>query len=130
MSDLPISKSLMKEHSLIESLTGYVETNIQLVKLEIRDSVSRVLLKLINIFILCILGFFVWIFLALAAAYYLNFLNAWPTHQGFGVVGLAHIFFLFLFWLFRRPIMWIIEVYIEKKLPLKIRIKALEKKEE
>lgn len=57
---------------LIQTLTGYIETRIELLKIDMREGMSVMLTKLVVFGLLTLLGIFVLIFLFLGLASWLN----------------------------------------------------------
>lgn len=88
---------------LMGSLTGYVEAQIQLFKLEIREDIAKAISKAIVLFALLLFGFLFLLFLSLGFAHYINsFFEV--VYAGYwivaGIYGLAFLIFL----LFRKSI--------------------------
>ncbi|MDN5203954.1 phage holin family protein [Fulvivirgaceae bacterium BMA10] len=63
---------LSNSEKFIKNLIGFVETKIELLKLDVREEISKVLAKLIAIIVLLLLCFLMIIFLSLALGNYLN----------------------------------------------------------
>ena len=85
------------------SLTGYLETRLELYKMEIREDFARVLARAMVYILLALFGFLFLIFLSIGAA---NFINSFyeTTYVGYWIVaGLYALGFLF-FLLFRKNI--------------------------
>lgn len=57
---------------LINTLTGYIETRIELLKIDVREGLSFVITKLVFVGILSLFGFFIVLFLFLGLAAILN----------------------------------------------------------
>lgn len=93
----------LRVDGLMSSLTGYVEAQIELFKLEIREDVAKAMSKAIVFFTLLLFGFLFLLFLSLGLAHFINsffsevYIGYWIVA---GIYGLAFLLFL----LFRKPI--------------------------
>lgn len=58
--------------NLVENLKGYVETHIELLKIEIREDVAKVLAKALMVLIVVFLALIFLLFLSIGLAHYLN----------------------------------------------------------
>ena len=75
---------------LLASLQGYIETKVELVKLDAKEELQSVIAKLLVLGILVILGLLTVLFLSFGIAYFLNDLldsNIW----GFAIVGVLYL---------------------------------------
>lgn len=80
----PISKFL-KLDNLISNLTGYVETKVELIKVEVRDDVISGLAKAITYLIISFVFAMVLLLLSIGLAFVLA--ERIGTFWGFGIVG-------------------------------------------
>ncbi len=89
--------------NLVESVSGYIETRVQLVKLEIREEVVKVLSRGIILIAILFLAVLFLLFLSIGLAQYLNarfgdaYTGYWIVAGGYGVV-------LLLVVMLRKPI--------------------------
>ncbi|MDN4165728.1 phage holin family protein [Cytophagales bacterium LB-30] len=58
--------------SIIDNLKGYVETQVSLTKIEIKEEVQQSIAKLVSMLLLSVFLFFFLLFLSAALALYLN----------------------------------------------------------
>lgn len=89
---------------LINTLTGYIETRIELLKMDMRESMSVVITKLAVFTLLGFLGFFVLLFLFLGLAQWLNQLLE-SAFLGYFLVAAFFVIALFLVLISREKIM-------------------------
>ncbi len=86
---------------LITNVIGFIETKIDLFKLDLKEDMSRVLGKIIGFILMTFLFFLTIIILSFALAAYLN--EAWQSNYlGFGAVGLGYIILILLIYFFRN----------------------------
>ncbi|MDB5236672.1 MAG: hypothetical protein JWR44_3665 [Hymenobacter sp.] len=84
-----------RNDSLIGNLTGYLDTRIDLVRLEIQQKVSTIFVSTIHGVTLAVLGMFFLIFLSVFAGLALN--DAMDSHfWGFGIVAGFYLLLLIL----------------------------------
>ncbi|GAC1596462.1 MAG: hypothetical protein NVS3B25_20810 [Hymenobacter sp.] len=84
-----------RNDSLISNLTGYLDTRIDLVRLEIQQKISTILVGTIHGVTLAVLGIFFLIFLSVFAGLALNSaLNS--AYWGFGIVAGIYLLLLVL----------------------------------
>lgn len=94
----------LKLESLIENLSGYVESRVELVKLEIREDVARLLSKSIVYAALMLFAFLFLIFFSIGLAQYINtFFEA--AFAGYWILALIYAFTFFVLLLFRKSIL-------------------------
>jgi len=89
--------------NLIENLSGYVETRVELVKIEVREEIAKVLSHALMIGVLLLLGFLFILFISFGWA---NYLNAYfnDSFSGYWIVaGIYGLPCLFIY-LFRKRI--------------------------
>lgn len=88
---------------LIENLSGYVESRIELLKIEIREDVAKAMAKTLIFLVMFFLAFLFLIFLSIGLAHFLNQYLA-HSYAGYWIVaaiyGLGFLFFL----IFRKSI--------------------------
>ena len=102
---------------LIANVIGFIETKIDLFKLDLKEDISSVLGKIIGFILMTFLFFLTIIILSFALAGYLN--QTWESNYlGFGAVGLGYLIILLVIYLFRNSsfIKQIIGKQIEKHL--------------
>jgi uncharacterized membrane protein YqjE len=88
---------------LMSSLTGYVETQIELFKLEIREDIVKAMSKAIVFFTLILFGFLFLLFFSLGLVHFINTFFE-EVYAGYWIVaGIYGLMFL-VFLLFRKPI--------------------------
>jgi uncharacterized membrane protein YqjE len=81
--------------NLVENLSGYFETRVELVKMEIREEIASVISHGLMIGVLFLLGLLFLVFLSVGAAIYLNgylnnsFTGFWIVSGIYGVSGLV-----------------------------------------
>ena len=88
---------------LMGSLTGYVEAQIELFKLEIREDVAKAISKAIVLFTLLLFGFLFLLFFSLGLAQFISTFYTAPYAGYWIVAGIYGLFFL-IFLLFRKSI--------------------------
>lgn len=89
--------------NLMENLTGYVEARIELLKIEIKEDIAKVLAKAIMILIVVFLAFIFLLFLSIGFAHYLN--NYFDKAQiGYWIVAGIYGVPCLIFILFRKRI--------------------------
>jgi uncharacterized membrane protein YqjE len=80
---------LFKLENIAFNLTGYVESKLELFKLEIRTDVTKALSRAMTLIFLALLGFLFLLFLSLGLAYLINsFFEA--QYVGFFVIALFY----------------------------------------
>jgi len=85
--------------NLVENLSGYVEARVELIKIEIREEIARVISNALMVSVLFLLGLLFLIFFSIGAAHYLNryFNNAsvgfWIISGVYGMFGLVIVLF-------------------------------------
>lgn len=96
---------------LINSLTGYTESRIDLLKIEIREEVARVLASGLMVLIIVLLGLIFIFFLSIGLAHYLNSFYE-KSQVGYwmvaGIYGLPCLIFV----LFRKRISNAMETHL------------------
>ena len=85
------TKSLFHIDRLIDHLVGFIETRIEILKLDAKEEAVRVIAKLLTIAVIVLFGTLFFIFLSVAIAIFLNQIMG-SAYMGF--VVLAGFFFL------------------------------------
>ncbi len=94
-------KSLFNIDRLMDHLVGFIETRVEIVKLELKEESVRVVAKLLTLIVKVLFGTLFFIFISVALALYLNQILS----SGYlGFVILAGFFFL----------LWMIVLIIRK----------------
>lgn len=94
---------LLRLENLIDHLTGYVESQVAMVKLEVREEVAKILSRGLVVGVVLLLAFLFLLFFSVGLAHYLNslfeqpFIGYWIVA---GIYGLPCIVFL----VFRKSI--------------------------
>jgi hypothetical protein len=102
----------------MDSLTGYVETRIELMKLEIREEVAKVIANGLMILIVVFLAFIFLLFMSVGLAHYLNtYFNG--AHIGYWIVGGIYGIPCLIFILFRKKISHHVETHLLEKIKRK-----------
>ena len=89
---------------IIDSLSGYVEARIELVKIEIREEVAKVIAKAM---ILAVVFFFALMFIFFFSVALAHFLNRYFTESyiGYGIVAGIYLLGFLVFMIFRKGIL-------------------------
>jgi hypothetical protein len=93
-----------KLDSLVEHISGYVETKVALVKMEIREEVASAMSRLLIILIMFLTGILFLLFLSIGLAEYLNGVLG-GDHIGFMIVGGGYGLLLLLMVVFRKSLL-------------------------
>jgi hypothetical protein len=93
-----------KLDSIVNNLTGYVESRVALVKMEIREEVASVLSRALIVMIMCLTGLMVLLFLSIGLAEFLNTLYE-GDFVGFLLVGGIYGLLLILMLVFRKDLL-------------------------
>jgi len=93
----------LRIESLVENLSGYVETRVKLLKIEIREDLAKVLSKGLVHITLVLFGSLVLIFFSIGLAEYFNtfFLDAF---KGYWIVSGIYLVVFVLFLVFRKSV--------------------------
>ncbi len=104
--------------NLMESLSGYLEARIELLKIEIKEDIAKVLAKTLVILIMGFLAFIFLLFLSIGFAHYLN--NFFEKEQiGYWIVAGIYGVPCLIFIIFRKDISHSMETYLTKKIKSK-----------
>lgn len=79
----------LKLDNLISNLTGYVETKVELVKVEVKKEIAAGVSKAITYLLIAFVFSMVLLFFSLAVAIVLS--DVWGTLWGYGTVGLFYL---------------------------------------
>ena len=79
----------LKLDNLMENLTGYVETRIELMKYDVKEDLSKILAKVSVLIVVAITAIFFLLFLSIALAVLLG--NRIGYFAGFGIVSLVYV---------------------------------------
>ena len=104
---------------MLDKLIKYVEINIELFKLDLKEGIVRVIAKIIRFMLTLILLSFMLLFVSLGLALYLN--QALQSQfYGFMLVGGAYAVLFVVFWLMRYKVIEKVQESIDEELPIKI----------
>lgn len=101
-----------KLDGLIENLSGYLETRIELLKLELKEDIARAMAKVAIVALIVVFLTLFIIFISVAVAYVLA--ESVGTYGGFGIVGGVYFLLILILIFFREPISHKIELEIKK----------------
>ncbi len=96
--------------NLVSNLTGYVETQVKLAKLEVRDEISKVLARGLVIGTALLFAFLFVVFFSIGLAHYLNAFWGHP-YLGYWFIAAIYAVPCLVFLLFHKPISKAIEKY-------------------
>lgn len=102
----------------MDNLTGYVETRIELLKIEIKEDVAKVLASALMILIVVFLALIFLLFLSIGLAQYLNTLFD-KAHVGYWIVAGIYGIPCLIFILFRKSIGHSMETHLMKMIKSK-----------
>ena len=109
---------LLRLDNLMGSLTGYVETQAQLLKLEVREEVAKILSRGLVLVTVALLASLFLLFFSIGLAHFLNEFFARP-YLGYWIVAGIYGLPCLLFLLFRKSISSAFENYFAKHIKLK-----------
>ena len=104
---------LLQVDKLIENISGYIETRLELFKLDIQEGLAKILANLAFFSILLLLILIGLIFISMTISFYLNKALE-SSFLGFGIVALFYLLLLVLFILFSKKNMEVITSHIQK----------------
>ena len=87
---------LLRLDTLVENLSGYVEARVQLLKLEIREDVAKVLAKGLIHAVILLFGFLFFLFFSLGMAQYISHVLS-DTYSGYWLVSGFYLLVFFIF---------------------------------
>lgn len=104
----------LKMDSLIENITGYVETRIELMKIEMKEEIAKSISKaLVYVVIVCVVMLFV-LLISMAAAY--KMAEYVGTSGGFAITAGVYLLAGLLVYAFRNSITERLEQRFEEKM--------------
>ncbi|MBX2964707.1 MAG: phage holin family protein [Cyclobacteriaceae bacterium] len=101
-----------KLEGLVDNLTGYIETRLELVKHELKEDIARAMAKVAIVGVIVIFFALFILFLSVTAAYLLA--EAVGVYGGFGIVAGVYLLLVLILIFFREPIGQRIEQEIKK----------------
>lgn len=100
--------------NFIENLSGYFETRVELIKIEIREEIARVISHGLVIALLFLLSILFLLFFSVGLAHYLN-LYFRDAYLGYWIVSGIYGLPCMLLFLFRKKINELLERYLISK---------------
>ena len=97
----------------MDNLTGYVEARVELLKIEIREDIARVLAKAIVVIMVAVLAMIFLLFLSIGLAHYLNTFFQ-QAQVGYWIVASLYGVPCLIFILFRKSIGHFVETHLTK----------------
>jgi uncharacterized membrane protein YqjE len=91
-----------KLDGLVNNLTGYVETRIELLKYEIKEDMAKAIARLSLVLLTALLFTFFLLFISVSVAIKLG--EVWGNFVGFGIVAGFYLLLMLIIVLFRKPI--------------------------
>ncbi len=105
---------LFKFENIAANLTGYVETRLELFKLEIKTDLAKALAKVVTLIFVCFLGFLFLLFVSLGASHLINtMLDSY--YAGFLIIASLYGILLLVVVGNRKKIMTFMEAEILKR---------------
>jgi uncharacterized membrane protein YqjE len=101
----------LKVENLIHNLTGFVETKVELFKIEIREEVAKVTSTALMMALILLLALLALFFFSFGLAGYLNSVYE-STHVGHWIVAGIYSFIGLILLIFRRKIAHAFEKYL------------------
>lgn len=98
---MKILTELSKPQKLVKNLIGFLETKIELIKLDIREEFSEVLTKLVVFIVVMFLLFSAIMFASITLANYLNQLFS-STFIGHGIIAIFYLLLIGVIYLLRN----------------------------
>ena len=92
----------LKLDGLVNNLTGYIETRIELMKYEVKEDMARAISKISILIILSIFFIFFLLFASAAMAHKIG--ESLGSFAGYGIVAGFYLVLLLLIVLFREPL--------------------------
>lgn len=86
----------LKLEGLLESVKGYIDTRMQIVKLEFHEKTANAITSLLFIFLAGFMGLMMMLFVSLALGYYLNYLLN-SNYLGFAIMALFFLIMVVIF---------------------------------
>jgi hypothetical protein len=97
----------LKLEGLIEGLTGYIETRVELLKLEVKEDFARSMARVMVILVIAFALTFFILFMSFAIAYRLG--ESLGMFGGFSVVAGFYVIIVLVLILFRKSIIEMVE---------------------
>ena len=107
----------LKLDSLIESITGYIESRVELVKMEVREEAYRGVAKALVYVVITALVTLFTLLISMAGAYKLA--ESLGTSAGFAIVASVYLLLGLLVYLFRNSIAEVLENRFHEKMKKK-----------
>jgi uncharacterized membrane protein YqjE len=107
-----------KLDSIVDHISGYVESRVALVKMEIREEIAGILSRTLMIIVMMLIAFLLLLFFSAGIAWYLNTVFG-DDFAGFFLVGGFYLLLLILMIAFRKSLL----KSLEKKFASEIRHK-------
>ncbi len=104
-----------KLDSLKENLTGYVDARVQLLKLEVREDMAKVMTRTLVFGVILFLGFLFVIFFSLGLALFIN-QYFHESYMGFWIVGSFYLILFILSVAFKKQIFHKLEHIFNERL--------------
>lgn len=101
-----------KLDGLINTLSGYVETRIELLKYEIKEDMAKAVSRLAMVLVLALFFTFFLLFISVSVAIKVG--ESLGNFAGFGIVSSFYLLLMLLIILFRNPISKALEENIKK----------------
>ena len=92
----------LKLDGLVNNLTGYIESRIELMKYEVKEDVARAISKIALLLVLSVFLLFFLLFASAAAAHKIG--ETLGAFAGYGIVAGFYLTLLLLIVLFREPL--------------------------
>jgi uncharacterized membrane protein YqjE len=105
---------LFKLDGLINSLTGYVETRLELLKYEIKEDLAKAISRLMVVLLMALLFTFFLLFISVSVAFWIG--DALGIMAGFGIVAGIYFVLMLAILVFRDSINKSIEEKIKKNI--------------
>lgn len=87
---------------LISNLTGYIETRVELLKIEVKEDLAKTVAKLVVVLTVALAGLFFLLFMSVAGAYWLG--KSLGMIRGFAIVAGFYGLVMIILLLFRKNI--------------------------
>lgn len=94
---------LLRIDNLVDNISGYIETRVKLVKIEIKEDVARVLSKGLVSGSMIVIGLIFLFFISIGFAQFLNIYFEY-SFEGYLIVGGIYLVIFVLFIIFRKSI--------------------------
>jgi Putative Actinobacterial Holin-X, holin superfamily III len=103
----------LRLHNIMSNLTGYLEAQVALVKIEVKEEVGRLLSKALVLMAILLLAALFLLFFSIGLAQYLNGI-AESAHLGFWIIGGIYGIPCIIFLVFRKELSASFEKYFVK----------------